>query len=45
MDDIRAFDVDPFRGLVKRLKGKDHEGHYRKVSGRYWRARERRGGG
>jgi mRNA-degrading endonuclease RelE of RelBE toxin-antitoxin system len=35
MDDITVFEEDPFRGLVKPLKGKDHKGHYRKVSGRY----------
>jgi mRNA-degrading endonuclease RelE of RelBE toxin-antitoxin system len=35
MNDIAAFQEDPFRGLVKPLKGKDHKGHYRKVSGRY----------
>jgi mRNA-degrading endonuclease RelE of RelBE toxin-antitoxin system len=35
VDDIAAFAEDPFRGLVKPLKGKDHKGHYRKVSGRY----------
>ena len=35
VDDIAAFEADPFRGLVKPLKGKDHKGHYRKVSGRY----------
>ena len=29
------FQADPFRGLVKPLKGRDHKGHYRKVSGRY----------
>jgi len=34
-DDIAAFEEDPFRGLVKPLKGRDHKGHYRKVSGRY----------
>ena len=26
---------DPFRGLVKPLKGEEHKGRYRKVSGRY----------
>jgi hypothetical protein len=26
---------DPFRGLVKPLKGKEFEGRYRKVSSRY----------
>jgi mRNA-degrading endonuclease RelE of RelBE toxin-antitoxin system len=35
LDDIAAFEEDPFRGLVKPIKGKDHKGHYRKVSGRY----------
>ena len=35
MDDIRAFSEDPFRGLVKALKGKKFKGLYRKVSGRY----------
>ena len=35
LDDLRELAVDPFRGLVKPLKGKAHKGHYRKVSGRY----------
>jgi mRNA-degrading endonuclease RelE of RelBE toxin-antitoxin system len=35
LDDIRDFTVDPFRGLVKPLKGKAFKGLYRKVSGRY----------
>lgn len=35
LDDILAFEEDPFRGLVKRLKGKEHKGKFRKVSGRY----------
>jgi mRNA-degrading endonuclease RelE of RelBE toxin-antitoxin system len=35
LDDVAAFEEDPFRGLVKPLTGKDHKGHYRKVSGRY----------
>jgi mRNA-degrading endonuclease RelE of RelBE toxin-antitoxin system len=35
LDDIAAFEANPFRGLVKPLKGKDHKGHYRKISGRY----------
>jgi mRNA-degrading endonuclease RelE of RelBE toxin-antitoxin system len=26
LDDIAAFEEDPFRGLVKPLKGKDHNG-------------------
>jgi AbrB family looped-hinge helix DNA binding protein len=34
-DDVSAFEEDPFRGLVKPLKGKEHRGKYRKVSGRY----------
>jgi mRNA-degrading endonuclease RelE of RelBE toxin-antitoxin system len=33
--DIRELAEDPFRGLVKRLKGKAYKGVYRKVSGRY----------
>jgi len=35
LNDIREFAVDPFRGLVKPLKGKAHKGLYRKISGRY----------
>jgi mRNA-degrading endonuclease RelE of RelBE toxin-antitoxin system len=35
LDDLLVFEEDPFRGLVKPLKGKAHKGHYRKVSGRY----------
>jgi mRNA-degrading endonuclease RelE of RelBE toxin-antitoxin system len=35
LDDIEEFEADPFRGLVKPLKGKEHKGRYRKVSGRY----------
>ena len=35
LDDIREFIADPFRGLVKPLKGKKFKGLYRKVSGRY----------
>jgi mRNA-degrading endonuclease RelE of RelBE toxin-antitoxin system len=35
LDDIVVFAEDPFRGLVKPLKGKEHKGTYRKVSGRY----------
>lgn len=35
LDDIAVFEEDPFRGLVQPLKGKEHKGHYRKVSGRY----------
>jgi mRNA-degrading endonuclease RelE of RelBE toxin-antitoxin system len=33
--DIRELADDPFRGLVKPLKGKAYKGLYRKVSGRY----------
>jgi mRNA-degrading endonuclease RelE of RelBE toxin-antitoxin system len=35
MNDIRELADDPFRGLVRPLKGKAHKGLYRKVSGRY----------
>jgi mRNA-degrading endonuclease RelE of RelBE toxin-antitoxin system len=35
LNDIRELAIDPFRGLVKPLKGKAHKGLYRKVSGRY----------
>ena len=35
LNDIREFAEDPFRGLVKPLKGKKFKGLYRKVSGRY----------
>jgi mRNA-degrading endonuclease RelE of RelBE toxin-antitoxin system len=35
LDDIRELEDDPFRGLVKPLKGKGFKGLYRKVSGRY----------
>jgi mRNA-degrading endonuclease RelE of RelBE toxin-antitoxin system len=35
LDDIIAFEEDPFRGLVKPLKGKENKGKFRKVSGRY----------
>jgi mRNA-degrading endonuclease RelE of RelBE toxin-antitoxin system len=35
LDDIREFEEDPFRGLVKPLKGKEFKGRYRKISGRY----------
>ena len=35
LDGIAAFEEDPLRGLLKPLKGKEHKGHYRKVSGRY----------
>ena len=35
LDDIRELGDDPFRGLVRLLKGKKFAGLYRKVSGRY----------
>ena len=35
LNDIDELAEDPFRGLVKPLKGKRYRGHYRKVSGRY----------
>ena len=35
LNDIRELAEDPFRGMVKPLKGKKHKGLYRKVSGRY----------
>ena len=35
LNDIRKLANDPFRGLVKPLKGKTHKGLFRKVSGRY----------
>jgi mRNA-degrading endonuclease RelE of RelBE toxin-antitoxin system len=35
LHDIRELAADPFRGLVKPLKGKEYKGRYRKVSGRY----------
>jgi len=35
LDDLFALKEDPFRGLVKPLKGKENKGRYRKVSGRY----------
>jgi mRNA-degrading endonuclease RelE of RelBE toxin-antitoxin system len=35
LDDVFALEADPFLGLVKPLKGKEHKGKYRKVSGRY----------
>jgi len=35
LSDIRELAADPFRGLVKPLKGKKFKGLYRKVSGRY----------
>jgi mRNA-degrading endonuclease RelE of RelBE toxin-antitoxin system len=35
LNDIRALGEDPFRGLVKPLKGKAYKGLYRKISGRY----------
>jgi len=35
LNDIRELAEDPFRGLVKPLKGKAFKGLYRKISGRY----------
>jgi mRNA-degrading endonuclease RelE of RelBE toxin-antitoxin system len=35
LNDIEEMAEDPFRGLVKPLKGKQYKGRYRKVSGRY----------
>ncbi len=35
LQDVRELAEDPFRGLVKPLKGKKYRGRYRKVSGRY----------
>lgn len=35
LNDIRELAEDPFRGLVKPLKGGSFKGLYRKVSGRY----------
>jgi mRNA-degrading endonuclease RelE of RelBE toxin-antitoxin system len=35
LKDVRELAEDPFRGLVKPLKGKEFKGRYRKVSGRY----------
>jgi|SRR5271170_4700301 len=37
LDDIIiiALEKDPFQGLVKALRGKEHKGKFRKVSGRY----------
>jgi mRNA-degrading endonuclease RelE of RelBE toxin-antitoxin system len=35
LNDIDELAEDPFRGLVKPLKGKEWRGRYRKVSGRY----------
>ena len=35
LDDIRELAEDPFRGLVKPLKGKEYKDRCRKVSGRY----------
>jgi mRNA-degrading endonuclease RelE of RelBE toxin-antitoxin system len=35
LHDIDELADDPFRGLVKPLRGEAHRGHYRKVSGRY----------
>jgi mRNA-degrading endonuclease RelE of RelBE toxin-antitoxin system len=35
LNDIDELASDPFRGLVKPLKGKEYKGRFRKVSGRY----------
>ncbi len=35
LNDIWDLANDPFRGLVKPLRGKSHKGLFRKVSGRY----------
>jgi mRNA-degrading endonuclease RelE of RelBE toxin-antitoxin system len=35
LNDIDELAEDPFRGLVKPLKGRAYKGIYRKVSGRY----------
>jgi len=35
LNDIDELGDDPFRGLVKPLKGNEYKGRYRKVSGRY----------
>lgn len=35
LNDIDELAADPLRGLVKPLKGKEHKGRFRKVSGRY----------
>ena len=35
LDDINELAEDPFRGLVKPLKGKEYKGRYRKISGRH----------
>jgi mRNA-degrading endonuclease RelE of RelBE toxin-antitoxin system len=35
LNDIDELAHDPFRGLVKALRGKAHKGRFRKVSGRY----------
>jgi mRNA-degrading endonuclease RelE of RelBE toxin-antitoxin system len=35
LNDIRELADDPFRGLVKPLKGRAHKGLYLKISGRY----------
>jgi mRNA-degrading endonuclease RelE of RelBE toxin-antitoxin system len=35
LNDVRELAEDPFRGLVKPLKGKKFKGLYRKASGRY----------
>jgi len=35
LNDVDEMAEDPFRGLVKPLKGKEYKGRFRKVSGRY----------
>ena len=35
LHDIRELAIDPFRGLLKPLKGREYKGRYRNVSGRY----------
>jgi mRNA-degrading endonuclease RelE of RelBE toxin-antitoxin system len=35
LNDINELAEDPFRGLVKPLRGNEYKGRYRKVSGRY----------
>jgi mRNA-degrading endonuclease RelE of RelBE toxin-antitoxin system len=35
LNDIDELAEDPFRGLVRPLKGKEYKGRYRKISGRY----------
>ena len=35
LNDLDELAEDPFRGLVKPLKGREYKGRFRKVSGRY----------